>query len=350
MNDLKIPPITPKRVLLGILALVIFVYVYSSVSAVMQNSQGFHSERGMSGTVTQRGSALASLPSEKTLGMMSPPMMDSGEAYGAPGISAVNEADMMIPQPSVPSQTPPSGVSKIVKSGDLTLLVKDVEDTATQITAIRTQMGGQPGNATFNEYRPGMRSGDITIWVPSDRFDEAMLAIKKLALRVENESIRANDVSAQYVDLTAHLKVRRAAEAQLIELMKRAGTINEVLNVTNQLNSTRTEIEQLQGQLDYLAHQVALSSIHINLAQEAVPSTVANEWRPLTVLKEASKETLNDLTNFADTLIVFIVKLPALLLNIALWVFIFWLFWKIGLVVCRNLYRIFSSALSKEKV
>jgi hypothetical protein len=88
----------------------------------------------------------------------------------------------------------------------------------------------------------------------------------------------------------------------------------------------------------------------MSLKEEASPAIAGSGWRPLTVLKSAAKDTLNDLTDFIDTLIVFIVKLPSLLLNIASWVFVLWILWKIGLVVCRKLYRIFSSALHKEKV
>ncbi len=337
MNDFKFSSITPKRVIVGVVMVIAFLIIYSFIrSSLMVSSLG------LSGSVASLGAPQSAmyngampLMDGASGGMaMRQVAMDKSMAMEATNYGAVSD---MAPLPESPSAVPPAGVSKIVKTGNLTLLVSNVEEAAAQITAIRTQTGGQPGNATFNEYRPGVKSGDITIWVPSDRFDEAMAATKKLALRVENESVRADDVSAQFVDLTARLKNLRAAEAQYVEIMKRSGKISDVLDVMRELNNTRSQIEQLQGQLDYLSHQVALSSIHVNLTQEAVPSTVTNEWRPLTVIKAAMKSSLNDLTNFVDMLLVFLIKLPILLLNIGFWIFIFWALWKVSQYAYRRL-------------
>ena len=329
MNESKLPLITQKRVVLGVVMVILFFVVYVSVRNSMQSSLGLSSG-------SSYGIAMAPQAMNFGANAKSPvaPSFDGAmrEAFDKTAYvenSAVNVTDAQV-MPPITTGTPPSGKSKIVKTGNLNLLVKNVEDASANIADIRNQMGGQPGNATFTEYSPGVRSGDITIWVPSDKFDETMIALKKLALRVQNENIRADDVSAQFVDLTARLKNLHAAEAQYVEIMKRAGTINDILNVTNQLNNTRSQIEGLQGQLDYLSHQVALSSIHISLTQEAVPGSVTSEWRPLTVIKEAMKQSLKDLTDFLDMLIVFLVRLPILLLNLGFWVLICWVLWKLS--------------------
>ncbi len=332
MNDSKFPPLTPKRVVLGVIMVILFFVVYASVKNTMDSTLGLHTSGSnyglaMAPQAMMFDGAAKSPTSPSFGGAMREVAMDKKSAYMENDSVSMESSNSM---PPTNTGTPPSGKSKIVKTGSLNLLVKNVEEASAHITDIRNQMGGQPGNATFNEYSPGVRSGDITIWVPSDKFDETMIALKKLALRVENESIRADDVSAQFVDLSARLKNLHAAEAQYVEIMKRAGTINDILNVTNQLNSTRSQIEELQGQLDYLTHQVALSSIHISLTQEAVPGSVTTEWRPLTVIKEAMKQSLNDLTDFVDMLLVFLVRLPILLLNLGFWVLIFWILWKLS--------------------
>lgn len=232
--------------------------------------------------------------------------------------------------PSLPSSppSPPLGDAKIIKSGNLSLLVKNTEETALKIDAIRTSLSGQPGNASFREYSPGVKSGNITIWVPADKFGEAMADIKKLSLRVENESVNVQDVSAQFVDISSRLKNLHAAEAAYVEIMKRSGKISEVLEVTRALNDTRSQIEQLQGQLDYLTRQTALSSIDVYLSQEAIPGAVTNEWRPTTIVKAAAKQALNDLTDFIDMLLVMLVRLPVMLLYLAWWFLIFWLVYR----------------------
>lgn len=334
MNEIKIPPFTPKRILLGVAFLVAFVIIYSGINNVLINT-------GM----IPRGSVSI----ENGISMGAPSRVASlqyaGDGFAADEAVSYGGGNMiakgmppMFPEPSLlPGENPPAGISKIVKSASLSLLVRNMDESATSIAAIRMRFNGQPGNATFNEYERGVRTGEMTIWVPSEHFDGVVVEIKKLALLVESENQAVSDVSAQFVDISARLKNLKAAETQYVEIMKRSGKISEVLEVTRELNNTRSQIESLQGQLDYLSHQVALSAIHVSLKEEANPSTQTEGWRPLGVLKEALKSTLKDLTDLVDVLIVFIVKLPVLLLNLAFWGLIFWMLWKFAHILFRRL-------------
>ena len=323
MNEMK--PITPKRVIIGIVLVVVFVFITSYFqSALTQQTLG------LSGTVQTYGAPPAfTVPGnyEKNVAMQRQ-AVDSFDG-GAPAYNAVSENGYAVaaPMPTSPA-APPLGDAKIIKSGNLSLLVKNTEDAALQIDAIRVSLGGQPGNASLREYSPGVKSGNITVWVPADKFGGAMGQIKKLALRVENESVNVQDVSAQFVDISSRLKNLHAAEAAYVEIMKRSGKISEVLEVTRALNDTRSQIEQLQGQLDYLSRQTALSSIDVYLSQEAIPGAVTNEWRPMTIVKAAAKQALNDLTDFIDMLLVMLVRLPIMLLYLAWWFLIFWLIYR----------------------
>ncbi len=318
---------TPLRILVGITLIVVFLFLYGGLRTIVGKSSF-----GLSGRTASLSAPMVNYAERNALYDMPAPSMgiaqeSVGEDYA--------EKRLIMPTPLAPE--PPSGTAKLVKNASLSLLVSNITDAADQITAIRARFNGQPGNSSFTEYVRGGRSGSITIWVPSDHFDEALAALKKLALRVENENIMVNDVSAQHVDLSSRLKNLHAAEAQYIEIMKRSGKISEVLEVTRELNTTRMQIEQIQGQLDYLSRQVALSSIHITLVEEATPGTVTNEWRPFTVVKEAAKQTLGDFTRLIDIILIFLVRLPLLLLTLLFWLFIGWGLWKIARVLYHRL-------------
>lgn len=341
MNDFKFPRITPKGVLLSVLAVILFLFVYSVTDSAMRRSS---SSFGLSSV----GDSLLIAPSytqgQKGYGGGTPPYaaeydMAYNEGYAVSGSAAREMAPSFMPSP-VPS-SPPAGDAKLVKSSYLSLLVRNMDEAALAITNIRIRLGGQVGNASFSEYERGVKTGSITIWVPSARFEEAVAEIKKLALRVENDNTNVSDVSAQFVDFTARLKILKAGEEALVELMKRSGKISDVLEVTRELNNTRSQIEQIQGQLDYLSRQVDLSAITISLREEASPASGTDEWRPLGVIREAMKETLVDLTHVVDLLLIFIVRLPMLLLVIAFWWLIIWVLWKASGVLYRRLHRSF---------
>lgn len=289
------------------------------------------SQLGLSGSVSN-----LSQPS------FAPEMMrDVSYREGATGVAYNTATTKSVPQmmPSPIRETSaPAGISKIIKSGDLDLLVKSVDEAAGAIGALRVGLGGQPGDASFSEYGSGGKRGDMTIWVPSEKFDEAMASIKKLALRVNNERVSVQDVSAQFVDLESRLRNLKVAEAQYLEIMKRSGKISEVLDVTRALTDTRAQIEQAQGQMDYLSRQVALSSIHVSLTQEAIPgAAVSSEWRPMTVVKAAAKQALSNLTQFIDQLLALVIGLPVLLLQIAFWGYVIYAFWRLGRFVHARL-------------
>ncbi len=332
MNEMK--SITPKRVIIGIVLVVVFVFVTSYFRNMMMPTS-----LGLSGSVTTSAAPMmyGGFAKSAAMRMQGIQVADSYDG-GAPSYNAASEIAYPVdaPVPTSPA-APPLGDAKIIKSGNLSLLVKNTEDTAAQVDAIRVSLGGQPGNASFREYSPGVKSGNITIWVPAEKFDTAMGEIKKLSLRVENESVNVQDVSAQFVDISSRLKNLHAAEAAYVEIMKRSGKISEVLEVTRALNDTRSQIEQLQGQLDYLSRQVALSSIDVYLSQEAIPGAVTNEWRPLTVLKSAAKQALGDLTEFIDMLLVMLVHLPIMLLYLAWYGLWLWLVYRAACYMYRRL-------------
>ena len=323
MNDFSLHPITPKKVLFILAGLTLFVFLYSGFRGAMIPMDTF-SLIAPSMDAGYHGDAMTNTIS---LGAPSARMFAKNMAIETSGAYGVATESMMPTR--VDYSSAPAEVSKIVKSGNLTLLVASVDSTGQKIADIRTQFGGQSGNASFSEYGNG-KVGDVTIWVPSDKFDEAMSAIKKLALRVNNENINNEDVSAQYIDLTSRLKNLKAAEAQYLLILKQSGKISDVLEVTRALNDTRGQIEQTQGQMDYLSRKVALSSIHISLSEEAVPGQVAHEWRPLTVVKAALKGTLSDLTDSIDLFLIFLVRLPLLLINLSFLVFIAWGLYRAG--------------------
>src|SRR3989338_2501685 len=327
MSQFKLPPITFKNgaIIIGILLVVIVVV--SGATGMKEASLGLSGGEGMSYGTPSYDAPTMSAPSpfggaraSYTKGEMAYPDVSESDAYS------------IAPMPPVPSPdgAPAQGEEKIIKTASLTLLVANVDDAAKEINLILTRLGGQIGNSNFREYSSGSRSGDITIWVPSARFDEAMAELKKLALSVNNESVNVSDVSAQFVDLDARLKTLRAAEAQYLAILERSGKLSDVLDVTRELTNTRTQIEQIEGQREHLSRQVALSSIYISLSQEASPTDLTDEWRPLAVFKAALKATLAGLTDFVDDVLVLLVALPLLLLKLVFYGAILWAIWRGG--------------------
>jgi hypothetical protein len=227
---------------------------------------------------------------------------------------------------------------RIIKNGALSLLVKNADDSVAKINSIAETNGGFAENSNVYEISEGVKSGSITVRVPSKNFVGTMEAIKGVAVKVESASINSNDVTAEYVDLEAQIKNYKTEEIQYQEIMSRASKIQDVLDVASRLADVRGRIERTQGQLNYLARQVDMSTISVSLTAEPEVKVFGIVWRPLTVLKQSIKGLVSDLTGFVDWLIQFLFKIPIYILRIVVAFFIVWLIWVAILWVKRKIW------------
>ena len=200
---------------------------------------------------------------------------------------------------------------KVISNGSLNLLVNDVAQSTQKITSTATAAGGFVEKAT--QTNTGGHSASITVRVPAQKLDQVMAEVKRLATTVDNESVEVRDVTREYIDVDAHLRNARAEEAQYLQILKRATTIKDTLDVTEKLSDVRGRIEQLQGEMNYLSSQIAMSTLEISLHAEADAEVAGIHWRPLRQAKVALSEMLSGLADWADSVIAFIINLPLIL-------------------------------------
>ena len=195
----------------------------------------------------------------------------------APGISIESPPaiDMVAPAPApAPKQASSdegsgqswTGERLIIRSGYMTLVVVDVASAMEQITSLAAGYDGFVVSSNSWQDRDRMM-GNISIRVTSERFNEVLQALRAMAVEVRSESTSGQDVTEEYVDLSAKLRNLEAAEAQLLKLMEQAGEVSDILEVQRELTKTRGEIEQTQGRMQYLEESAAMSYIEIHLEQ-----------------------------------------------------------------------------------
>jgi hypothetical protein len=154
----------------------------------------------------------------------------------------------------------------IIRTASLQLVVSDVAVSIEQITVLAGSYGGfvVSSNSWLDRDR---LMGNISFRVAAENFDAAIAALHGLADDVRSESTSGQDVTEEYVDLTARLTNLEAAEAQLLKLMEQAGDVSDILEVQRELVKTRGEIEQTKGRMQYLEQSSAMSLIQVSLEQ-----------------------------------------------------------------------------------
>jgi hypothetical protein len=131
-----------------------------------------------------------------------------------------------------------------------------------------------------------MKSGTVTLRIPVTGFSTAMSEARKLG-EVKNQSIGTEDVTEEYVDLKARITNSQANVQQLLLLLAKAKTVDEILQVQQVLTSAQSELEQLQGRQRYLDEHTSYSTLTMNIYETGAETTPKGEWGFVTALKDA---------------------------------------------------------------
>ncbi len=223
---------------------------------------------------------------------------------------------------------------KIIRNGNLELIVKDVDQAIGKINLIVDTAEGFIENST--QSNTGSHTAKISVRVPAARLAHTMSQIKKLSVEVQRESVEARDVTRDYIDLDARLRNTEAEEAQYLQILKRATTVKDTLDVTEKLSDVRGRVEQLQGEMKYLTTQIDMSGLTITLRPESQATVMGLHWRPLTEAKIATIEMVSGLTDWIDSVIAFLINLPLIIAWAASIILLIAVAWKVLCFIWRG--------------
>ena len=212
----------------------------------------------------------------------------------------------------------------IVYTGDLAMVVADTDAVQRQIEVLVEEAEGYIASVESYTVSEGVRRTDLSLRVPAETFNSTMDALRKMALEVTRESVSTQDVTEEYVDLTARLRALEAKAARLEELMERAEDTEAVLAVYRELSATQVEIEQTKGRMQYLERQSAMATIHVELTPDelARPLEVAG-WRPQGTVKHAIEALIKTFQFLIDALIWLIIWVLPVVVFLGLLIFLF---------------------------
>jgi hypothetical protein len=196
----------------------------------------------------------------------------------------------------------------VIKNASLSIVVEDPVVTMDLISSLAEGLGGYV--VSSNLFQVQLDSGveipqaSITIRVPAESLDQALVDIKSGAGQVLRENVSGQDVTQEYTDLGSRLKNLERAEEQLVEILEASYSTDEVLSVYNRLVEIREQIEMIKGQMQYYEQSAALSSISVDIqANEAVQPLRIGNWQPVGVAKSAIQALINTFKVFANALI-----------------------------------------------
>jgi hypothetical protein len=207
----------------------------------------------------------------------------------------------------------------VIMNANLTVVVADPQSKLEAIDQMASDLGGFV--VSMNMYQTYLSNGGtapegyISVRIPSGKLDSAINQIKADAVEVRNETRSGQDVTAEYVDLESRLRTLEAAEEQLTVVMLNATKTEDILNVLNQLEYYREQIEIVKGQMKYYKEASTYSLITVTLvAEETIQPIEIGGWKPEGVARDAVQALVKFLQGFVNFLIWFtLMVLPVLI-------------------------------------
>jgi len=215
--------------------------------------------------------ACAKAPPMPVPAPMPPGMTDADEGYKDTGAGAL----------------PVSEERMIVRTGEISLVVKDVVGTQDEVARLAVSLGGYVVSSRISGEEDDRR-GWISIRVPDEKFEQALAELRDLSVRVESESTDSQDVTEEYVDLQSRLKNAQATENQYLALLQKAENVEDILRIYERLSQVRNEIEQIKGRIQYLERTSSMSLISVRLEPETTAKPlVRTGWNIVETFKSA---------------------------------------------------------------
>ena len=211
----------------------------------------------------------------------------------------------------------------VIRNAELQLEADDTRAALDRIIALTEAAGGFVADATVHPVQDpqDQPAANITLRIPSDELTRVMDGIKDSVEKVVSEAQTADDVTEQFIDLEARLTNLEALEVELRALLTEVrqqpdADPDKLLRFFNEIAAVRGQIEQIQGQLEYLENVVDLATLTIGLAPTPAVVPIADDtWEPIEVARDALRNLVNGVQGVADWAIHFaLYTLPMLLI------------------------------------
>ena len=162
---------------------------------------------------------------------------------------------------------------QVVVTGQVSISVTDPLAAAGQVARIVEAAGGHVQERREQAARNGNEaSASIVARIPTAQVTATLEKLDSIG-EVVNSSQSSTEVTAQARDLDARIRALQISIGRLEDLLKRSGTVSDVVSAEQVLTDRQSQLEQLQSQRAALAEQVAMATITIQLWPDgSVPS------------------------------------------------------------------------------
>lgn len=154
---------------------------------------------------------------------------------------------------------------QVIQTANTSLEVDDVNTAVANITTEVEAIGGSVQSRSINRFDDDA-TASMTIRIPAASLETFLASLADQG-EVLNTTVDAQDVTVEVIDLEARISSLEASIDRLRELQGQATSVADLVAVEAELATRQSELESLTARRDYLASQVALSTVYLWIDQ-----------------------------------------------------------------------------------
>jgi hypothetical protein len=176
-------------------------------------------------------------------------------AAGTPSASAAKASQLTL------------ATQSIVYTASLTVRAKNVNAAAARATSIVTSEGGYVSGeqAAVNPQDPARSTVSLQLKIPVAEYAGTLSTLSTVLGTQTSLTQHAQDVTEEVADVSSLVSSSQAAITQLQALLKRAGSISQLLAVQQQISTQESSLEALQAQQRALSRETSYATLTVML-------------------------------------------------------------------------------------
>jgi hypothetical protein len=208
---------------------------------------------------------------------------------------------------------------KIIKTGNIAVETEDYDKLIESIMQEINITGGylEKNNTHISHIYDNreLKYGSLVIRVPQDKFYEFVKFIENSS-KVQNKNILETNVTKEYYEKDNKVKNLELQEEHLRLLFDKSDTVEEMLQIENELRRIRTEIDALNISLSDIDDRASMSTVDLEVNEVLKANLMASRENVWDRARDGFINTVNSLVKLGENIIIWMVSSSPILIPV----------------------------------
>lgn len=159
---------------------------------------------------------------------------------------------------------------KLIRKFHIEAETEDLDTLLEAITEKTKQLGGYFEQQEIYNGSPSAqrryRRGTLTIRIPAEKLDDFVAKVTEES-NIISSNETTDDVTLNYVAIQSRIAALETEQTRLLELLSKAETTKDLLEIEKRLTEVRTDLEQITSELRVMDNQVNYGTVNLSISE-----------------------------------------------------------------------------------